>query len=157
MFAADDEVVLVVECKSALNIRQHQFKDEVEAIQGTRAGILRAIRREFPKHKIKFILATNNFALSRQTVERIEGADIIHMDEDVIDYYIDLAEHLGRAARFQLLGALFAGTKIPELEPTVAAIQSKMGRHQYYSFAIEPERLLKMAYVSSSQPRPTVR
>lgn len=147
VFAADDEVVLVAECKSAANMRPHQFKDEVEAIQGTRAGILRAIKKQFPRHKVKFVLATNNFSLSRQTVERIEGADIIHMDEDVIDYYLDLAEHLGKAARFQLLGALFAGTKIPELEPTVAAIQSKMGGHPYYSFAIEPERLLKMAYV----------
>lgn len=147
VFAADDEVALIVECKSAPTLRRHQFKDEVEAIQETRARIIQAIKKEFPHHKVKFVLATNNFALSKQAVERIEDAGIIHMDEDVIDYYLDLAEHLGKAARFQLLGALFAGTKIPELEPTVAAIQSRMGGHRYYSFAIEPERLLKMAYV----------
>jgi DNA sulfur modification protein DndB len=147
VFAADDEVVLIIECKSASTLRTHQFKEEAEAIQGTRTGIIQAIKKGFPQHKVKFVLATNNFGLSKPTVERIEHSGIIHMDEDVIDYYLDLAEHLGKAARFQLLGALFAGTKIPELEPTVAAIQSRMGGHRYYSFAIEPERLLKMAYV----------
>jgi len=69
------------------------------------------------------------------------------MDEDVVDYYLDLADHLGKAARFQLLGALFAGMKIPGLEPTVPAIEGRMGNHTYYSFAIEPERLLKMGYI----------
>lgn len=147
VFAADDEVVLVVECKSAASLRQQQFKTEVEAIQGTREGVLRAIRQEFPDRKVKFILATNQCILSRLTVERIEQADIVHMDEDVIDYWLDLADHLGKAARFQLLGSLFAGTKIPGLEPKVAAIQSTMGGHKYYSFAIEPDRLLKLGYV----------
>lgn len=147
VFAADDEVVLVVECKSAGSLRSHQFKAEVDAIQGTREGVLRSIREEFPHHKVKFILATNQCIVSKQVVERIEEADIVHMDEDVIDYYLDLAEHLGKAARFQLLGSLFAGMKIPELEPKVAAIQCSMGGHKYYSFVIEPERLLKMGYV----------
>ena len=147
IFAADDEVVLVVECKSSETFRVHTFKKEVEAIQGTRGGIITAIRKEFPDHKIKFILATNNYAISRPSVERIESADIVHMDEDTIGYYLDLAEHLGKAARFQLLGNLFAGQKIPGLEPKVPAIQGKMGGHTYYSFAIEPERLLKSAYI----------
>ncbi|MEX1264100.1 MAG: DGQHR domain-containing protein [Actinomycetota bacterium] len=147
VFAADDEVVLVIECKSTSNLRQHQFKDEVEAIQGTRQGVIRTIREEFPDHKIKFILATNNCILSKQTLERIKEAEIVHMDEDVIEYYLDLADHLGKAARFQLLGSLFAGTKIPGLDPRVAAIQCTMGGRKYYSFAMEPDRLLKLGYV----------
>lgn len=147
VFAADDEVVLVVECKSSGTLRPHQFKDEIEAILGVKAGIIKSLKHEFPNHKVKFILATNNWVVSRHTMERMAQADVVHMDEDVIDYYLDLAEHLGNAARYQLLGSLFAGTKIPGLEPRVAAIQSRMGGHLYYSFAIEPQRLLKMAYV----------
>lgn len=147
VFAADDEVVLVIECKSAESLRPHAFKKEVEAIQGTRQGILRTIRKEFPDHKVKFVLATNNYAVQPSTLERINAADIVHMDEDAIDYYVDLAEHLGKAARFQLLGSLFAGQKIPGLDPTVPAIQGKMGGFTYYSFTIQPERLLKMAYI----------
>ena len=58
-----------------------------------------------------------------------------------------LADHLGAAAKYQLLGALFAEQKIPNLEPTVPAIRGSMGGSLYYSFSIEPARLLKMAYV----------
>ena len=69
------------------------------------------------------------------------------MDEDVIDYYMGLADHLGQAARYQLLGNLFAGTKIPNLDPEVVAVEAHMGGYKYYSFSIEPERLLKMSYI----------
>jgi DNA sulfur modification protein DndB len=147
VFAADDEVALVIECKSAQTITTSAFKTEIESIQGIRAGIVQAIKEEFPGRKVKFVVATNNYALSDTTIERVKGADIIHMDEDTIDYYLELAEHLGPAARFQLLGSLFAGTKIPGLEPRVAAIQGRMGGHTYYSFAIEPARLLKLGYI----------
>jgi DNA sulfur modification protein DndB len=147
VFAADDEVVLVIECKSAAEVRQGQFKKEIEAIQGRREGILRTIRREFPQHKVKFVLATNNYALSSQVRERIKEAEVVLMTDDVISYYIDLADHLGHAARFQLLGNLFAGQKIPNLDTEVVAIQAVMGGKKYYSFSIEPERLLKIAYI----------
>jgi DNA sulfur modification protein DndB len=147
VFAADDEVVLVVECKSTQTIHPGQFKKEIEAIAGQRGGIIRRIREEYPDRKVKFILATNNYTVSQSVSERISGAEIAHFTEDTIDYYLRLAEHLGSAAKYQLLGALFAGTKIPNLEPTVAAFRGSMGGHQYYSFAIEPARLLKMCYI----------
>jgi DNA sulfur modification protein DndB len=147
VFAADDEVVLVIECKSTETIRSEQFKKESEAIAGQRAGIIRRIREEYPQHKVKFILATNNFTLSNDTRDRLASEDIFHVSEDTVDYFLTLADHLGAAAKYQLLGALFAEQKIPNLEPTVPAIRGSMGGHSYYSFSIEPARLLKMAYV----------
>jgi DNA sulfur modification protein DndB len=147
VFAADDEVVLVIECKSTETIRSEQFKKESEAIAGQRAGIIRRIREEYPQHKVKFILDTNNFTLSNDTRDRLASEDIFHVSEDTVDYFLTLADHLGAAAKYQLLGALFAEQKIPNLEPTVPAIRGSMGGHSYYSFSIEPARLLKMAYV----------
>jgi DNA sulfur modification protein DndB len=147
VFAADDEVVLVIECKSTEKIRSEQFKKESEAIAGQKAGIIMRIREEYPQHKVKFILATNNFTLSNDTKERLASQDIFHVSEDTVDYFLTLADHLGSAAKYQLLGALFAEQKIPNLEPTVPAIRGSMGGHSYYSFSIEPARLLKMAYV----------
>jgi len=147
VFAADDEVVLIVECKSSAETKVGQFKKEVEAIQGQRAGSIRAIKAEYANHKVKFILATNNYGVSKPTADRIASADIVHMSEEVIDYYIDLADHLGEAARFQLLGNLFAGQKIPNLNQEVIAIEASMGGHKYYSFSIEPDRLLKLGYI----------
>jgi DNA sulfur modification protein DndB len=147
VFAADEDVVLLIECKSTDAIRAGQFKKEIEAITGQRAGIIARVRQEYPGCKVKFILATNNYTVSRQVTERIEEADISHMSEDTVGYYLGLADHLGAAAKYQLLGALFAGTKIPNLAPVVPAIRGSMGGHTYYSFTIEPARLLKMSYV----------
>jgi DNA sulfur modification protein DndB len=148
VFAADNEVILVVQCRSAQTFQSGQFKREIEAIAGRREGIIKHLRSEYSaSHKIKFILATNNFAMSEATEERLAEAQVFHINEETIDYYLSLADHLGAAAKYQLLGALFAGTKIPNLEPTVPAIRGSMGGLTYYSFAIEPARLLKMAYI----------
>jgi DNA sulfur modification protein DndB len=147
VFAADDEAVLIIECKSTAEVRTSTFKTEVEAIQGTRAGILASVKKEFPNHKVRFLLITQNFAISKESLDRIASADILHLDEDAVEYYLELADHLGRAARFQLLGSLFAGMKIPGINSDVAAIQGRMGGHTYYSFSIEPGRLLKLGYV----------
>ena len=119
VFAADDEVILLIECKSTETIRAGQFKRETEAISGQREGIINRVRKEYPGHKVKFILATNNYTLSPPVAERIREAGLVHFSEDTINYYLSLAVHLGAAAKYQLLGALFAGTKIPNLEPTV--------------------------------------
>jgi DNA sulfur modification protein DndB len=147
VFAANDEVVLVVECKSTETIRSGQFKKEIEAISGQREGIIKRLRKEYGQRKIKFMLATNNYTVSKEVAARIKEADVFHMTEDTVDYYLGLADHLGVAAKYQLLGALFAGQKIPNIESAVPALKGSMGGYTYYSFMIEPERLLTMSYV----------
>jgi DNA sulfur modification protein DndB len=149
VLAADDEVVLVIECKSSAGEqpRTETFKTEIEAIQGYRTGLIGTLRKQFPGHKIKFAFITNNIYVTKDTLARIEAADIAYLDEEAVSYYHELADHLGSAAKFQLLGNLFHGQKIASMDATVPAIRGKMGGYTYYSFAIEPERLLKLAYV----------
>jgi len=149
VLAVDDEVALVIECKSsdAEQPRTETFKTEIEAIQGYRTGLVGAIHRLLPGVKVKFVFATNNIYVSKETLVRIENADIAYLDEEAVNYYHELADHLGPAAKFQLLGNLFHGQKIAAMDATVPAIRGKMGGYTYYSFAIEPERLLKVAYV----------
>ena len=149
VFALDDDVVLVIECKSsdADQPRTETFKTEIEAIQGYRTGLVGGIHKQFPGLKVKFVFATNNIYVSKETLARIESADIAYLDEEAVNYYHELADHLGPAAKFQLLGNLFHGQKIAAMDATVPAIRGKMGGYTYYSFAIEPERLLKLAYV----------
>ena len=149
VFAADNESVLVVECKAtAGDPKKSGFKKEIEALGGMRAGIIRSLRNVFPDHKVKFIFATKGYSLPRPSIKRLTSMEIAYFDEDVIEYYVELSKHLGLAARFQLLGFLFAGQKIPGMQNQVPAIRGKMGRHTYYSFSIEPEKLLKVGYVS---------
>lgn len=147
IFAADDDVVLLVECKSSATVRQRTFKTEIESIQGMRPGLIRTIGREFPGHKIRPVLATRGLAVTNMEVERIEAAGVLYMDEDTIEYYEELGHHLGGAARYQILGNLLAGRKIPGLEATVPAIRGRMGGHTYYTFLIEPARLLKLGFI----------
>ena len=152
VFAADDETVLFVECKATKNLKKGDFKNDIEAIGGKRGGIIAEIRKCFPakKYKIKFIFATSKYILSEQDTERLKKFDIIHFDEDAIQYYEELGKHLGQAARFQLLGTLFEGQKIPSLDNKIPAIEGSMGGFKYYSFSIEPEKILKMGYVLHS-------
>ena len=150
VFAADDETILFIECKATEGEpKQGCFKEEIEAIGGKREGILKVLQKIFPdcKHKVKFIFATKNYYLSKTDRERLDNFGIMHFDDETIQYYQDLTKHLGLSARFQLLGNLFEGQSIPELKNQIPAIRGKMGGHTYYSFSIEPEKLLKIGYV----------
>lgn len=150
VFAADSETILLIECKASNGEpKKGNFKEVIEAIGGKREGILKSIRKIYPssKHKVKFILATKSYFLSVPDIERLENFGILHFDEEIIQYYQDLTKHLGLSARFQLLGNLFDGQEIPEIQNKIPAIEGKMGGHTYYSFSIEPEKLLKIGYV----------
>ncbi|EGO9160422.1 DGQHR domain-containing protein, partial [Enterococcus faecalis] len=94
-----------------------------------------------------FIFLTNNYILPDVDLKYMDSKNIVHFDEETFNYYSDLTTHLGSAARFQLLGYLFSGQKIPELNNKIPAIEGKMGGYKYYSFSIEPEKLLKIGYV----------
>lgn len=111
--------------------------------------MITTIQQLFPdtKYKIKFIFATKNYYLSEQDNARLNNYGIIHFDEETLKYYQELTKHLGTSAKYQLLGSIFEGQTIPELDNRIPAIKGKMGGYTYYSFSIEPEKLLKIGYV----------
>lgn len=147
VFAADDETVIIVECKAAETIKDGVFKKPLEAFHGQMDGLRREAQKRFPKAKVKFIWATHNFIISPADQAKMREWDIIHFSDAVINYYYELSKHLGTCARYQLLGNLFANQEIRNMEDKIPAIQGDMGGHKYYSFSIEPERLLKIGYV----------
>lgn len=148
VFAVDDETVLVVECKCAESpYDKKQWKTELEGINGYKNIAIAQIRKQFPSRNIKFIFATQNYVVGDQDKKRMNEFGIAHFDEKVIKYYEDLVKHLGSSARYQLLGSLFAHTKIMGMDNRIPAIKGKMGGHEYYAFSIQPEKLLKIGYV----------
>lgn len=149
VFAKDSETILLVECKSAEENKRGDFKKELEAMKGKMEGLRKSIVSLFPntKHKVKFILATRNFFVSEEDAERLRNIGGIHLNEESIDYFIALHGQIGLAAKYQLLGNMFQGQEIPEMESMVPAVEGKMGGHVYYAFSIEPEKLLKIGYV----------
>lgn len=147
VFAADEETVIVVECKAAESIKDAVFKKPLEAFHSQMDGVRREAKKKFPKAKVKFIWATHNYIISRADQEKMREWDIAHFSDATINYYYELAKHLGTCARYQLLGNLFANQEIQNMDDKIPAIRGEMGGHEYYSFSIEPERLLKIGYV----------
>lgn len=147
VFAADDECVVIVECKSAESRRDGNFKKEIEAFHSQMDTIAKEAKKQFPGRKVKFVWATQNYILSRADKSRLEDWGIIHFGDAAIEYYRGLVKHLGTSAKYQLLGNIFANVEIKNMEDRIPAIQGKMGGFTYYLFSIEPERLLKIGYV----------
>lgn len=149
VLAVDDECAVLVECKATDEPKKGNFKETIEAIGGKKAGLLREVRTIFgkPKLKVGFVLVTKNYHVSPGDAERLNAFKIRHLGDRDIQYYKDLAAHLGEAARFQFHGDLFAEQDIPEMDSRVSAIQGKMGGRTYYSFSIEPSKLLKLGFV----------
>ena len=147
VFAVDDETIIFVECKSALKLKDGVFKKEIEALGAKINGLRNEASKHFPYRKCKFIFATNNYIMSTEDLQRLDSLNITHFDENKISYYQELVKHLGTCARYQLLGNLFANQAIKGMDNRIPAIRGKMGGHTYYSFSIEPEKLLKIGYV----------
>ena len=126
VFAKDDESIIYVECKSSLNYGRGDFKKELESYQGIKRGLETSIKKMFPNNKprIKFILATENKTLGDKDAERLANLGGTHLDEEAIEYYLKMFGQIGIAARYQLLGSLFAGNTIPDLNNQIPAIKN---------------------------------
>ncbi|MDC7230644.1 MAG: DGQHR domain-containing protein [Sphaerochaetaceae bacterium] len=150
VFAMDDETILFIKCKCSENWQLGDFKDDLVKMNGYRGGLIQTVKNAFPdqpKRKPKFVLATKNYQISDQDSEIMKSFGIAHHEAHTIRYYTELVSHLGSAARYQFLSKLFEGQCIGAMENKVPAIRGKMGGTTYYSFTIEPEKLLKISYV----------
>lgn len=144
----DEETCLFIDCYATDEFdRVTSFADRINEINTSFRFLCSDIREKYGDKKCKYILATNNYLLNERDIESLSNYKIMYFDEENVDYYVALVGHLGSAARFQLLGNLFSKTTIKGMEERVPAIEGKMGNLTYYSFLIEPERLLKIGYV----------
>ena len=146
--AIDDETCLFIDCyfEDYLD-RTKVFTEKIQNISITTRALASEIKNLYGERKCKYIVATNNIIISAKDMEDFSKAKISVFDDESIEYYQALVDHLGTAARYQLLGNLFSKTIIKGMDERVPAIEGKMGNLTYYSFLIEPERLLKIGYV----------
>ncbi|MSM39516.1 MAG: DGQHR domain-containing protein [Geobacter sp.] len=151
VFAADDETIIIVECKSAEEMKTKHFSKELNEYDKVISGGNKVLKKEFSKeHKIKYIFATNNINLSENDRKRLAELKMTHFNQDEIHYYEQLQARLGKSAKYQFLAKLFKGQNIPSLENKIPAVRGQMGGFYYYSFTIEPEKLLKISYILHS-------
>lgn len=145
--AVDDETILIVICNASESIVEHSFADEINSFNNKIPGIRKEVLKQFPGRKTKFIWASHNFIMNRHDLALLEKAGMSYFSDTTVEYYRELSKHLGSCSRYQLLGSLFANQEIKNMDDRVPAIQGKMGGYTYYSFSIEPEKLLKIGYV----------
>lgn len=147
VMAVDDETIIILFCRAAEAITEKSFTDEIADLSGKISGIRKEVLKKYPGRKTKFIWASHNYIMSRRDLALLDKAGIAFFNDSAIEYYTELAKHLGSCSRYQLLGNLFANQEIKNMDDRVPAIQGKMGGYTYYSFSIEPEKLLKIGYV----------
>ncbi len=149
VFAADDEAVLIIECKSSEGIKKVSYQKDINEMISLKDGLRQAAQKLFSgKPKIAFIFATNNALLADSDKTRLQEGGIFHFTHAEIDYWEQLVNILGPAAKYQLFGKLFSGQEIPNLTNRVPAIKGKMtAGHTFYSFATDPKFLLRMGFI----------
>ena len=149
VFAADSETIIIAECKSSEARKRVSYQKDINELLGIKENLRIAAQILFPGNlKVAFIFATNNSIVSNNDKLRMKEASIFHFNQDDIEYFEQLSDHLGSAAKFQMFGKLFEAQKIPELKNKVPAIKGKNAAgHTFYSFSIEPEYLLKIGFI----------
>ena len=145
--AVDEETVLIVLCHAAPAMIERSFVTEINDFSSKISGIRKEVLKQYPGRKTKFIWASHNFIMNRRDLALLDKVGCAYFSDTTIEYYSDLAKHLGSCSRYQLLGSHFANQEIKNMDDRVPAIQGKMGGYTYYSFSIEPEKLLKIGYV----------
>jgi len=148
----DTEVALAIECKSASQPgKRPQFQEELGKHALIRPRFANAITAQYPstpKRQVALAMFLSNIELSDNDLKRAENESVATFDSIDIQYYEDLVNHLGPAAKYQFLADALPKRAIPGLTLTVPAIRTKIGGATCYTFSINPEYLLKIAYVS---------
>ena len=150
--AADEEIVLCVECKSSARWRRDAHAQDWLAKFGAfREPMSTAVDETLGKksgRQIKFVAFTSNRDLSDDDKARAAKSKIELFNENDLEYFEKLVSHLGDAARYQFLAEVLRGRDIPGLKIKVPALRSRAGGYTAYTFTASPDWLLKIGYVS---------
>lgn len=152
VFAKDDETVIVTECKAAEKLTKRTLQKDIEEFANLKKPIANATHKHYRagfKPKIIWLFVTENIIWSKPDRERAAGEKIRIITERELRYYAQIAEHLGKAARYQFLAEFLKDQQIPELGGQVApAIRGNLGGKKFYCFVTTPRHLLKISFVN---------
>lgn len=149
VLAADADTVLVVECKAAAKVVSRSLGKDLLEAKALRGPVSAAIRQQFGvKKKVGWLFVTRNIAWGPADRARAQEFNIRVLTDNDIDYYLRLADVIGPAARHQLQAEIFLNQEIEGLAETVPAVRGKISGRRFFQFTIEPDRLLKIAFIS---------
>ena len=147
VIAINEEVAIIIECKSSEKSRTVAYKQEIESTRLKIDGFRKSIEDIVGKRRIKYVLATHNQKLGKEDKDRLNDNNIFHLDDNAYSYITNLVKSYKNAAMYQFLGLLFKGEVISNNLIDVPAIEGSMGGKKYYMFSIEPSHLLKTGFV----------
>lgn len=150
IFARDENNVFVIECKARAKKGPRSLRKDIHEILDLREDIIKSIRNYYKERKLRtsFLLVTRNIIWNPKDEELASQKGLFFWKETDLEAYTSLTNQLRESSRFQMYSILFDGKKIPELKGIeVPAIYGGKGKNKYYSFIIQPERLLRIAYV----------
>lgn len=147
--AIDNDVALYLEARTSSSLRSvPSFAEDVAHLDGLRRCFATAVRARIGDRKVGAIYWGYNKKLSDNDHARAEAKKVCIFNEAELEYYEALVSQIGSAARFQFLADVFGSSTVNSLTLQVPAIRIRLGDSQCYSFAISPDKLLKIAYVS---------
>ena len=154
VFAKDENYAFIVECTSSVKGAQIATKD-IREIADLRKDITDSVRKKYNDRslRVRFIIATRGIKWTKEKENLARRKGIIICKEADLEYYKRLVEHLGSAAKFQIYSIWLPKEKIPE-PIKVPAICGRQGKVKYYSFVIQPEKLLQIAYIHHRRSTP---
>ncbi len=148
----DDEIALVVECKSSGKTRRfNDFTADLQKHVSLRDNFNRAVAANFPighKRHTLFAIWTCGMQATESDRERARQEKVQVFSESDLEYYESLTNAIGEAARYQFLAEILQGRQVHGLTLRVPAIRTKVGGTIAYTFSVTPEYLLKVAFVS---------
>jgi DNA sulfur modification protein DndB len=152
IFAKDDETVIIAECKSSREIGRRSLQKDLEEFANLKGSFAKTIRTHYGddfKPKIVFLFCTRNVIWSDPDRKRAAAANIQVITERELRYFMQVADHLRHAARYQFLGEFLKDQKIPELEDAkLPAIRGKLAGRKFFCFVIKAKDLLKIAFIN---------
>jgi DNA sulfur modification protein DndB len=152
VFAKDDETVIVAECKASATYSKRSLQKDIEELANLKKPIASAIRKHYgeeKKLKIIWLFVTENIIWSSPDKQRAAGEQIRIITERELRYFAQVADHLGKAARYQFLAEFLKDQAIPELAgKAVSAIRGKLGGRPFFCFVTTPRDLLKISFVN---------
>ncbi len=147
--AVDDEAIFVIECKATENIKNANFKKDIDNLCLYKEGVMKALRQIYGEKKVKFVFATNNykFSESSEDLKRLKDNNVYHFNENSYKYICNLIKTYKSSVKYQFYGLMFKNERISKEAIKVPALKGSMGGHDYYMLSIEPSKLLKIGFV----------
>lgn len=156
VFAKDGNNIFIVECKASVKEARISRKS-LHEISNLKKDITNCIKKKYDKRSIhaSFITATRGIRWIEDDVKLAKNNRIFIWREAELEYHGDLIKHLGNSAKFQLYSILFPDKKVYELKKIkIPAIYGGRGKTKFYSFIIQPEKLLQVAYIHHRRSTP---